>query len=31
MENLEKIKDLVQFEPFKEIFDVVIAPELIEI
>lgn len=31
MENVEKICDLVQFEPFRETFEDLIAPELLEI
>lgn len=31
MENIEKIQDMVQLDHFREVFEEVIAPELLEI
>ncbi len=31
MSNIDKICDMVQFEPFRETFENLIAPELLEI
>ncbi len=31
MDNVEKICDMVQFEPFRETFEDLVAPELLEI